>query len=71
MESISQSTVSQADTSRNMTNLMQKIAQLSESTSESSEKVAKSIVETAQGKQKLESAVAQFKVAESAPSQSG
>ena len=63
MKSISQSTVSQADTSRNVTNLMQKIASLSESTSQSSEKVAKSIVETAQVAQKLESAVAQFKVA--------
>ena len=65
MKSISQSTVSQADTSRNLTNLMQKIARLSETTSQSSEKVAKSIVETAQVAQKLESAVAQFKVAES------
>ena len=66
MKSISQSTVSQAGTSRNVTDLMQKIAQLSETTSQSSEKVAKSIVETAQVAQKLESAVAQFKVAESA-----
>ena len=63
MESISQSTVSQADTSRNVTDLMQKIAQLSEVTSHSSEEVAKSIVETAQVAQKLETAVAQFKVA--------
>ena len=65
MKSISQSTVSQAGTSRNVTNLMQKIAQLSETTSQSSEKVAKSIVETAQVAQKLESTVAQFKVAQS------
>ena len=64
MESISQSTVSQATTSQNVTNLMQKIARLSETTSQSSEKVAKSIMETAQVAAKLESAVAQFKVAE-------
>ena len=66
IESISQSTVSQADTSRDVTKLMEKIAQLSETTSQSSEKVARSIVETARVAQKLESAVAQFKVAESA-----
>ena len=66
MESISQSTVSQATTSQNVTSLMQKIARLSETTSQSSEKVAKSIMETAQVAAKLESAVAQFKVAESA-----
>ena len=65
MKSISQSTVSQANTSRDLTHLIQKIAQLSETTSQSSEKVAKSIVETAQVAQKLESAVAQFKVARS------
>ncbi len=65
MGSISQTTVSQANTSQNVTNLMQKIAQLSETTSISSEKVARSIIETAQVAQKLESTVAQFKVAES------
>ncbi|GAB4524731.1 MAG: hypothetical protein Tsb0014_03460 [Pleurocapsa sp.] len=64
MESISQATVSQADTSQNVTNLMQKIAQLSEVTSKSSQEVAQSIVETAQIAQRLESAVAQFKVAQ-------
>ena len=64
MSSISQSTVSQADTSLNITKLMQKIAILSETTSQSSTKVAKSIVETAQVAAKLESTVGQFKVAE-------
>lgn len=64
MESISQTTVSQAHTSQNVTNLMQKIAQLSETTSKSSKEVAQSIVTTAQVAQKLESTVAQFKVAE-------
>ena len=65
MKSISQTTVSQADTSREVTKLMEKIAQSSETTSQSSQRVASSIVETAQVAQKLESAVAQFKVAES------
>ena len=65
MSSISQSTVSQADTSQNVTNLMQKIAQLSETTSQSSQEVARSIVETAQVAAKLQSTVAQFKVADS------
>ena len=65
MESISQSTVSQASTSQTITNLMQKIAELSATTSQSSTKVAQSIGETAQVAQKLESTVAQFKVAES------
>jgi methyl-accepting chemotaxis protein PixJ len=62
MESISQSTISQASTSQNVTNLMQKIAQLAETTSQSSQKVAQSIVETAQVAAKLQSTVARFKV---------
>ena len=65
MESISQSTVSQADTSENVINLMQKIARLSEVSSQSSAQIAQSIVETAKVAEKLESAVGQFKVAES------
>ena len=64
MGSISQSTVSQADTSQNITSLMQKIARLSANTSKSSAKVAESIGETAQVAAKLESTVGQFKVAE-------
>jgi methyl-accepting chemotaxis protein PixJ len=64
MGSISQTTVSQANTSQNVTNLMQRIAQLSETRSISSKEVAQSIVETAQIAQKLETTVAQFKVAE-------
>jgi len=62
MGSISQTTVSQANTSQIVTNLMQKIAQLSETTSKSSKEVAQSIVETAQVAQNLESTVAKFKV---------
>ena len=64
MESISVSTESQANTSLNVTSLMQKIAQLSAITSESSTEVARSIRETAKVAQKLESTVSQFKVAE-------
>ncbi|WP_319419586.1 hypothetical protein [Pleurocapsa sp. FMAR1] len=48
-----------------MTNLMQKIANLSEASSQSSTKIVQSILETALVAQKLESTVAQFKVAES------
>lgn len=65
MSSISQATVSQADTSQDITVLMEKIAQLSAITSKSSSEVAKSIKATAQVAAKLESTVAQFKVAES------
>ena len=63
MEFISQATVSQTNTSENITSLMQKISQMSEITSKSSQRVAQSIVETAQFAAKLESTVAQFKVA--------
>jgi len=65
MESISQSTASQTDTSEKAIGLMQKIARLSEASSQSSVDVAQSIVETAKVAEKLESTVAQFKVAES------
>ena len=65
MESISQSTISQTTTSQNVTDLMQKIASLSETTSLSSKRVARSIVETANIAEKLESTVSQFKVAKS------
>ncbi len=65
MESISRSTISQTTTSENVTHLMQNIAQLSEITSKSSERVARSIVETANVAEKMESTVSQFKVSES------
>ncbi|MEN9567471.1 MAG: hypothetical protein RLZZ69_2667 [Cyanobacteriota bacterium] len=64
MGSISQSTVSQADTSQNIITLMQKIAQLSGNTSKSSTEVAQSIAATAKVAARLESTVGQFKVAE-------
>ncbi|RMF23720.1 MAG: hypothetical protein D6756_08235, partial [Cyanobacteria bacterium J083] len=64
MGSISENTVSQATTSQTVTNLMQKIAQLSELSSTSSREVAKTIMDTVEIAQKLESTVAKFKVAE-------
>jgi methyl-accepting chemotaxis protein PixJ len=64
MSSISQNTVSQADTSQNIISLMQKIAQLSGKTSKSSTEVAQSIAATAKVAAQLESTVGQFKVAE-------
>ncbi|WP_246142025.1 methyl-accepting chemotaxis protein, partial [Hyella patelloides] len=64
MGSISQNTISQATTSQNVTNLMRKIAQLSETISKSSQQVAQSIGSTAQVTAKLQSTVAQFKVAD-------
>lgn len=64
MGSISQTTISQSDTSQNVTKLMQKIASSSQMVSESSAQVAQSIGETAQVAAQLESTVGQFKVAE-------
>ena len=64
MGSISQKTISQANTSQNITKLIEKIAQMSEATSISSKQVVQSIIETAEIANKLESAVAKFKVAE-------
>jgi len=64
MGSISQTTISQSDTSQNVTKLMQKLALSSETASQSSAKVAESMGETAQVAAKLESTVGQFKVAE-------
>lgn len=63
MSSISQSAVSQADTSQNIISLMQKIAHLSGNTSKSSTEVAQSILATAKVAAQLESTVGQFKVA--------
>ncbi len=62
MRSISQKTVSQTSTSQTVTNLMQQIAELSEQSSESSKEIMRSMVETAQVAQNLESTVAKFKV---------
>jgi len=62
MKTISQSTVSQAETSKNVTELMQKMAQQSEARLISSEEIAKSIQATAEVAKQMESTVEQFKV---------
>ncbi|AFY68892.1 methyl-accepting chemotaxis sensory transducer [Thalassoporum mexicanum PCC 7367] len=62
MQSISQKTISQTDTSLAVTKLMEQIAQQSEQRVLSSQKVAGSMQTTAQVSRELESAVEQFKV---------
>ncbi|MDJ0597546.1 MAG: methyl-accepting chemotaxis protein [Crocosphaera sp.] len=62
MQSISEATVSQTDTSRTVTELMQQIAQQSQERLTSSQTVAQSMQETAQVAQTLEATVEQFKV---------
>jgi methyl-accepting chemotaxis protein len=62
MRSISQATVSQANASQTIAGLMQQMTQMSEQSLLSSKKVARSMLETAQVAQKLESTVAKFKV---------
>lgn len=65
MRSISDATVSQTETSKVVTTLMQQMADQSEQRAESSTQVAESMEETAVIAEKLEAAVAQFKVEES------
>ncbi len=62
MQSISQATVTQTDTSALVTKLVQEIARYSEERLTSSQQVSASMRNTAQVAQKLQSAVAQFKV---------
>ncbi|BAQ61589.1 hypothetical protein GM3708_1995 [Geminocystis sp. NIES-3708] len=62
MQSISQATVTQTDTSSLVTELMQQIASYSEERLKSSQQVSESMRNTAQVAQKLQSAVEQFKV---------
>ena len=62
MQSISQATISQTDTSRSVTQLMQEIAQLAEQRLTESQQVAQSMQVNAQVANQLESAVEQFKV---------
>lgn len=62
MRSISDATVSQTETSKTVTLLMNQMAELSEQRSESSSKMAQSMQETAAVAQKLEAAVARFKL---------
>ncbi|BAQ66749.1 methyl-accepting chemotaxis protein [Geminocystis sp. NIES-3709] len=62
MKSISQTTVTQTDTSALVTELMQQITRYSEERLKSSQEVSESMVNTAQVAQELQSAVEQFKV---------
>lgn len=64
MKLISQSTISQADTSHTVTNLIQQIARQSEARLNSSQQIAQSMQATSQVAKQLKSAVEQFKVAE-------
>jgi methyl-accepting chemotaxis protein len=62
VQSISSATVSQAQTSQAVTNLMQKIARDSEHTSESSHQISSSLQQTVAVAQELQSSVGVFKV---------
>lgn len=64
MRSISDATVSQTETSKVVTTLMQQMATQSEQRAESSTQVAESMQETAAVAEQMEAAVAQFKVEE-------
>jgi methyl-accepting chemotaxis protein PixJ len=66
MQSISQATVSQAETSRTVTDLMQQVTETSEHRSAFSRQVAEAIQDTAQVAKELESTVAQFQVEQEA-----
>jgi twitching motility protein PilJ len=62
LQSISSATVSQAQTSQIVTNLMQEVANGSERTSDASQKVADSLNETVKIAQQLQASVETFKV---------
>lgn len=62
MQSISNSTVSQAETSQAVSRLMEQLAQSSRARSQSSQEVAEAIQETAAVAKNLEGSVEQFKV---------
>ena len=64
VQSISETTVSQADTSQVVTQLMQEIARVSESTSSASIAVSSSLDETVAVAQKLQASVGTFKIEE-------
>lgn len=61
---ISQATVSQAETSQYVSNLVEKIANISENTADSSRQIAKSLEETVDIVKKMQASVATFKVKE-------
>lgn len=62
MQSISSSTVSQAETSQNVARLMEQVANSSQGRSQTSQEVAQAIQETAQVSKRLEESVQEFKV---------
>ncbi|ACB53664.1 methyl accepting chemotaxis protein [Crocosphaera subtropica ATCC 51142] len=62
LQSISQTTVSQADTSKSVTQLMEEVAQVSQKTSDSSIQVSHSLQQTAQKANQLQESVDTFKL---------
>ena len=66
VESISTATVSQAQTSQSVTNLIQEIAKISQKTSESSNQVSSSLQKTVEIANELQVSVSTFKVEEQA-----
>ncbi|MGK7936766.1 MAG: methyl-accepting chemotaxis protein [Xenococcaceae cyanobacterium] len=64
VQSISETTVSQAETSEVVTQLMKEIAQVSERTSSASKEVSSSLDETVSVAQKLQASVGTFKIEE-------
>ncbi|MEL4894564.1 methyl-accepting chemotaxis protein [Crocosphaera sp. Alani8] len=62
LQSISQATVSQANTSQSVTQLMEEVAKISQQTSDSSRKVSSSLQETVTISQQLQESMETFKV---------
>ncbi len=62
VQSISQATVSQVETSQAVTRLVTEISQVSEMTSNSSRQISQSLQQTVQTSQELQAAVTKFKV---------
>lgn len=62
VQSISQATVSQVETSQAVTKLVTEISHVSDITSNSSRKISQSLQETVAISQELQAAVAKFKV---------
>ena len=63
LQSISSATVSQAETSEAITNLMKEIATISERTSDSSHQVSQSLQQTVEVAQNLQASVGAFTIA--------
>ncbi|WP_035139496.1 methyl-accepting chemotaxis protein [Fischerella sp. PCC 9605] len=64
VQSISQATVSQVETSQAVTKLIAEISQVSESTSSSSRQISQSLQQTVRISQELQATVAKFKISE-------